>query len=114
MFTDSEVANHFKNFVCLKLYTDISPDPRLRPDQARAKASLQQGFQTGLGLDLAQPTYAIIEPDRKQAFVDDDKKQLQAKLVDSRNGVVQKADFLRFLREDGDAARKVAMADRGR
>ena len=61
-----------------------------------------------------RPKRAIIEPDRKQAFVDDEKKQLNAKLIDSRSAVVQKADFLRFLREDGDAARKIAMADRSR
>jgi thiol:disulfide interchange protein len=105
VFTDPEVANRFKNFVCVKLYTDIAPDPQLRPDQAKARAMLQQGYQTGLGLELAQPTYAIIEPNREQAF---DGDRLQAKLIDSRNGVVQKADFLKFLSRDGEDARKTA------
>jgi hypothetical protein len=98
VFTDPEVANRFKNFICLKLYTDYPPDPKLRPDEVAAKAALQQGYQSGLGLDLAQPTYAIIEPDGKEPF---DGDKLQAKLIDSRAGVVQKADFLKFLSQGG-------------
>ena len=108
MFTDPEVANRFKNFVCVKLYTDVSPDPKLRPDQALAKAVLQQEYQKSLGLDLAQPTYAIIEPG-KEPFEPLDAERLQAKLIDSRAGVVQKGDFLKFLSRDGaDTTTKTA------
>jgi hypothetical protein len=113
VFKDPEVIDGFKKFVCVKLYTDQIPDPKLRYAQAVEKAIVQRGYQDGLGLELAQPTYAIIDPDVGQPFNETHTK-LQARLIASRSGVVEKQDFLRFLRDDVGATRKVAMAEPGR
>jgi thiol:disulfide interchange protein DsbD len=97
VFTDPSVADGFRKYVCVKLYTDEVPDPKLQVDQRKAKAASQLAYQEGLGLAPAQPTYAIIEPDADQAF---DGTNLKARLLDSRSALVEKQDFLKFLRKN--------------
>ena len=101
VFPNREVIAALKNYVCVKIFTDIVPDPKLKPAEAQAKAQEQLKYQTSLGLGFAQPTYAIVQPDRQQPF---EGEGLKARLIDKRDGkIFDVPDFIRFLQEPAKA-----------
>src|SRR5262249_47262282 len=98
VFLVPEVATAFEKFVRVKLYTDVIPDSRLRRDEAMTLAERQHEMQQSLGLEAYAPMYAIVEPTDIGPGA---RNRLRAKLVDHRSGILETADFVRFLRREG-------------
>jgi len=95
IFPQPAIANALKRYVCIKLFTDSVPDPKLYASQALAAGELNKHRQTKLINDVAQPSYVIVDPNPSHAFVDN---LIDAKVIDFVTGKINDvASFERFL-----------------
>jgi thiol:disulfide interchange protein len=91
------VVQELKNYVCVKLYTDNVPNPKLTPNQALLEAEINKARQIKLIDDIAQPSYVILDPSRVQPFKSND--AIDATVVGVVTGQINNtSDFERFLR----------------
>lgn len=97
VFPKPGVIDELRNYVCVKLYTDTVPNPKLTAVQAKNEAELNALRQDKLINEIAQPSYVILNPNQKHPFVG---QKIDATVLGVRTGKIYDVpDFENFLRE---------------
>jgi thiol:disulfide interchange protein DsbD len=103
VFPVPSVRAALEQYVRVQLYTDFVPDAALSAQASQQQGQRNSELQSATVGDIANPLYAIVQPDNRQPFADapGGKKRLSGDVINVRKGLISRdrvADFERFLR----------------
>jgi thiol:disulfide interchange protein DsbD len=91
------VQNEFEQFVLVRLYTDVVPDPSLSRQQAKADADRNLSWQGNTFGDISLPLYAVLDPSGTSQPVTDDGKLTGAKRGKVKGKINDVSGFVQML-----------------
>jgi thiol:disulfide interchange protein DsbD len=97
VFSRPDVRKELGAFVLVQLYTDVVPDPNLKPDESHAQAERNMKWQSNTFGEASLPMYIVLDPSGALTPISEDGK-LEGAVKGRASGTINNVkDFLQML-----------------